>query len=72
MDAQICLIVLWDSIYLAFVTFNTRLAETISVQMKLDHDSMKVNHAPNPHDIIWENIAIPYSQVCCDNYYCTP
>ena len=48
----------------AFVTFKSRMAETIAHQMLLSHhDNMEINHAPNPHDIIWENVAIPKSQV---------
>jgi hypothetical protein len=48
----------------AFVTFKSRMAETIAHQMLLSHhDSIEINHAPNPHDIIWENVAIPKSQV---------
>ena len=47
----------------AFVTFNSRVTESIAQQMLLSHDSMEIHHAPNPHDIIWDNIAIPKSQV---------
>ena len=25
--------------------------------------SMKINHAPHPNDIIWDNLAIPKSQI---------
>ena len=32
-------------------------------QMLLSHDAMEINHAPNPNDIIWENVSIPKSQV---------
>lgn len=47
----------------AFVTFKSRMAETIAHQMLLSHhDNIEINHAPNPHDIIWENVAIPKSQ----------
>lgn len=52
----------------AFVTFNSRITESIAQQMLLSHDQMEINHAPNPHDIIWENIAIPKSQVVMRNY----
>jgi len=31
-------------------------------------DSMEINHAPNPHDIIWENVAIPKSQITLRSY----
>jgi Cytosolic domain of 10TM putative phosphate transporter len=47
----------------AFVTFKTRTAETIAHQMLLSHETMEINHAPNPGDIIWENIAVPKTQV---------
>ena len=50
----------------AFVTFTTRMAETIAHQMHLtdgDSTSMEINHAPNPTDIIWENVFIPKSQI---------
>jgi hypothetical protein len=52
----------------AFVTFNSRITESIAQQMLLSHDQMEINHAPNPHDIIWENIAIPKSQVVMRTY----
>ena len=32
----------------AFVTFTTRVTENISHQMLLSHESMEINHAPNP------------------------
>ena len=47
----------------AFVTFNSRITESIAQQMLLSHDAMEISHAPNPHDIIWENVSIPKSQV---------
>jgi hypothetical protein len=47
----------------AFVTFNSRVTESIAHQMLLSHDDMEIHHAPNPHDIIWDNVAIPKSQV---------
>jgi hypothetical protein len=31
-------------------------------------NSMEINHAPNPHDIIWDNVAIPKSQIVLRNY----
>jgi len=43
----------------AFVTFNSRITESIAQQMLLSHDAMEVNHAPNPNDIIWDNVSIP-------------
>lgn len=30
--------------------------------------SMEINHAPNPHDVIWDNVAIPKSQITLRNY----
>jgi hypothetical protein len=49
----------------AFVTFRTRLAASSSHQMLLSHDfiSMQVRPAPNPRDIIWENVSIPQRQI---------
>ena len=47
----------------AFVTFNSRVTESIAHQMLLTHDTMEINHAPNPNDVIWENVSIPKSQV---------
>lgn len=48
----------------AFVTFTSRMAETVAHQMLLSHENpMEVSHAPNPNDVIWENVAIPKSQV---------
>ena len=32
-------------------------------QMLLTNDAMEISHAPTPNDIIWENVAIPKSQV---------
>ena len=29
---------------------------------------MDINHAPNPHDVIWDNVAIPKSQITMRNY----
>lgn len=37
----------------AFVTFRTRMAETIAHQMLLTNDMMEICHAPNPHDSEW-------------------
>jgi len=49
----------------AFVTFRTRLAASSSHQMLLSHNyiSMQVRPAPNPRDIIWENVSIPQRQI---------
>lgn len=52
----------------AFVTFNSRVTESIAQQMLLTHDNMEIQHAPNPHDIIWENVAIPKSQIMVRNF----
>lgn len=52
----------------AFVTFNSRITESIAQQMLLSHDAMEINHAPNPHDIIWDNVAIPKSQILMRKY----
>jgi hypothetical protein len=52
------------SCFTAFVTFKSRVAETASIQMQLDHNSMEIQHAPDLKDVIWENVAIPRSQVC--------
>ncbi len=52
----------------AFVTFKTRMAETIAYQMNLsDEGSMEILHAPNPNDVIWDNISIPKSQITMRN-----
>lgn len=47
----------------AFVTFKSRVNESIAQQMLLSPDAMEINHAPNPKDIIWDNVAIPKSQI---------
>lgn len=52
----------------AFVTFKSRVTASIAQQMLLSHDTMEINHAPNPRDVIWDNIAIPKSQVVMRNY----
>lgn len=52
----------------AFITFRTRKAETIANQLLLDHDVMQINHAPHPNDIIWDNVAIPKSQISYRNF----
>lgn len=52
----------------AFVTFKSRVTESIAYQMLLSHDTMEISHAPNPHDIIWDNVAIPKSQITLRHY----
>jgi len=53
----------------AFVTFKSRMAETIAHQMTLsDETSMSIHHAPNPKDIIWDNVAIPKTQIIMRNF----
>jgi hypothetical protein len=52
----------------AFVTFNSRMAETIAHQMLLTNDCMEIHHAPHPNDIIWENVAIPKTQTVMRSY----
>jgi hypothetical protein len=47
----------------AFVTFKSRISESIAQQMLLSMDALEINHAPNPKDIIWDNVSIPKSQV---------
>jgi hypothetical protein len=49
----------------AFVTFKSRVAKCSSQQMLLSHDHymMDVLPAPNPKDIIWENVSIPQQQI---------
>jgi hypothetical protein len=36
--------------------------------MMLDHDNMQIHHAPHPHDIIWDNLAIPKNQISYRNF----
>ena len=36
--------------------------------MVLDHDRMKIHHAPSTNDIIWSNLAIPKSQINYRNF----
>lgn len=47
----------------AFVTFKSRTSETIAQQMVLSSDNIEISHGPNPHDVIWDNVAIPKHQV---------
>jgi hypothetical protein len=51
----------------AFVTFRSRINETIAQQMILSSDNIEISHGPNPHDIIWENVAIPKAQIITRN-----
>eukprot|EP01041_Mallomonas_annulata_P001199 gene1199-2331_t len=49
----------------AFVTLKTRVANCSAHQMLLSHEyfRMNVTAAPNPRDIIWENVSIPIKQL---------
>jgi hypothetical protein len=49
----------------AFVTFRSRVAKCTSHQMLLSHQhlTLYVRSAPNPKDIIWDNVSIPQRQV---------
>ena len=49
----------------AFVTFKSRTASSTAQQMILSHAhfTMIVRAAPNPKDIIWENVSIPQRQI---------
>lgn len=47
----------------AFVTFKSRLSQSIAYQMLLSHDGMEISPAPNPKDVIWDNVTVPRSQV---------
>lgn len=47
----------------AFVTFKSRLSQSIAYQMLLSHDGMEISAAPNPKDVIWDNVTVPRSQV---------
>jgi hypothetical protein len=42
----------------AFVTFRSRVATTMACQMFLSvqHHTMRVFPAPDPHEILWENV----------------
>ena len=48
-----------------FVTFKSRVATSSSLQMLLSHEyfRMRVLPAPNPKDIIWDNVSIPLPQI---------
>ena len=49
----------------AFVTLKSRVASSSACQMLLSHEyfTMIVRPAPNPKDIIWDNVSIPHRQV---------
>lgn len=49
----------------AFVTFKSRVAKCSAHQMLLSHEyySIDVKPAPNPKEIIWENVSIPQTQI---------
>jgi hypothetical protein len=49
----------------AFVTFKSRFVSCCSLQMLLSHEyyTMDVQAAPNPKNIIWENVSIPLKQI---------
>ena len=36
--------------------------------MMLSHDAMEISHAPSPFEVIWENVAIPKSQIMMRNF----
>lgn len=49
----------------AFVTLRSRVAAACAHQMLLSHEnySMTVLSAPNPRDIIWDNVSTPRTQI---------
>jgi hypothetical protein len=49
----------------AFVTFNSRVSVCSSQQMLLsnEHYAIEIKQAPNPKDILWENVSIPQRQI---------
>lgn len=49
----------------AFVTFKSRFVSCCSLQMLLSHEyyTLDVQPAPNPKNIIWENVSIPLKQI---------
>jgi hypothetical protein len=47
----------------AFVTFNSRLVQSVAYQMLLSHEGLLIAPAPNHRDIIWENITVPKSVI---------
>ncbi len=49
----------------AFVTFNSRVSVCSSQQMLLSHEhyAIEIKQAPNPKDILWENVSIPQRQI---------
>ena len=49
----------------AFVTFRTRMAETIAYQMLLTNDMMEISHAPNPHDGMYMRVCVSIGGSVC-------
>jgi hypothetical protein len=49
----------------AFITFKTRLSSCCCQQMLLSHEHymIEVTPAPNPKDVIWQNVSIPSKQI---------
>ena len=47
----------------AFVTFNSRSSKAIAHQVVVSHDGLVITPAPDPKDIIWDNVAIPLAQI---------
>ena len=52
----------------AFVTFKSRLSQSIAYQMLLSHDGLEISPAPNPKDVLWENVTVPRSQIVSRNF----
>lgn len=49
----------------AFITFKTRFSACCCQQMLLSHEHymIDVTAAPNPNDVIWQNVSIPSKQI---------
>ena len=49
----------------AFVTFKSRVTKCCSNQLLLSHDNyaLILESAPNPSDILWENVSLPKRQI---------
>lgn len=49
----------------AFITFKSRVAKAAAHQMLLSHEffTMEVKSAPNPKDILWDNVSLPQEQI---------
>eukprot|EP01041_Mallomonas_annulata_P012771 gene12771-26929_t len=47
----------------AFVTFRNRTSRSIAHQITLSHDNMKISTAPDPKDILWDNVSTPFTQI---------